>query len=207
MPEGPVTWRGQKRPPLEGRHVYPKTAAGLKAWIAVGGTPESVVRAAQYGMPLMLAIIGGPAERFVPWAELHRKALAELGHEGTRSIAVHSPGHVAETDDEAREQLFPSFKENRDRIGAERGWGPVSRADFEREAKDGALYVGSPETVAQKIARTVKLLDLDRFDLKYSNGPMPHAMSMRAIELYGRKVIPRVREILGRPAAADPSAR
>jgi len=144
----------------------------------------------------MLAIIGGPAERFLPWADLFRRVLDQEGAPAL-PVGVHSPGHVAETDELAREQLYPAFKENRDRIGAERGWGPMSRAEFEREAAEGALYVGSPETVARKIARTVETLGLDRFDLKYGNGPLPHELSMQAIELYGRKVIPRVRELLG----------
>ncbi|MCB1009216.1 MAG: LLM class flavin-dependent oxidoreductase [Acidobacteria bacterium] len=198
LAEAPVTWQGSTRPPLVDQEVYPKTERGrLKAWIAVGGTPESVVRAASYRLPLMLAIIGGPAERFLPWVDLYRRVLAQQGAPAL-PIGVHSPGHVAETDQVAREQLFPAFKANRDRIGAERGWGPMGRAEFEREVAEGALYVGSPETVAQKIARTVRTLDVDRFDLKYGNGPMPHELSLQAIEFYGREVIPRVRELLAR---------
>ncbi len=197
LPERPVSWAGSTRPPLVDQHVYPKTESGhLTTWIAVGGTPESVVRAARYRMPLMLAVIGGPAERFVPFADLYRRALDDLGA-GPLPIGVHSPGHIAATDEQAREELYPHFKANRDRIGAERGWGPMTPAEFEREAgPGGALYVGSPETVARKIARTVRTLGVDRFDLKYSNGPMPHSRSMRAIELYGTEVIPLVRDLL-----------
>lgn len=197
LPERPVSWAGSTRPPLVDQDVYPKTESGhLTTWIAVGGTPESVVRAARYRMPLMLAVIGGSAERFVPFADLYRRALDDLGA-GPLPIGVHSPGHIAATDEQAREELYPHFKANRDRIGAERGWGPLTPAEFEREAgPGGALYVGSPETVARKIARTVRTLGVDRFDLKYSNGPMPHSRSMRAIELYGTEVIPLVRDLL-----------
>lgn len=193
--EKPVTWHGTHRSALSNQDVHPATDNGLDAWIAVGGSPESVVRAVTYGYPLMLAIIGGPAERFAPFADLYRRALEQLKRP-TLPIAVHSPGHVAETDELAREQLYPHFKANRDRIGRERGWGPMNRSEFDAEAAEGAVYVGSPETVARKIADTVRTLGVQRFDLKYANGPMPHAHLMRSIELYGTQVIPRVRELL-----------
>ncbi|RCK69175.1 LLM class flavin-dependent oxidoreductase [Desertihabitans brevis] len=190
-----VRWEGTFRPPLDAE-VFPKTERGtLPAWIGVGGSPESVVRAARYGIPMMLAIIGGQPERFVPYADLYRRALGELGRPEL-PLGVHSPGFVADTDEEARELMFPHFKANRDRIGRERGWGPTSRAQFEAEADDGAVFVGSPETVAQKIARVARTLGLSRFDLKHSNGPMPHEQLMHAIELYGTRVVPRVRELL-----------
>lgn len=193
--ESRVTWEGTVRRPLDAE-VFPKTERGrLPAWVGVGGSPESVVRAARYGFPLALAIIGGEPARFAPYTDLYRRALTELGQE-PRPIAVHSPGFVFDTDEEARELLFPHFKANRDRIGRERGWPPASRLDFEREVAGGSLYVGSPETVAQKIATTVRTLGIDRFDLKYSNGPMPHEHLMRAVELYGTEVAPRVRELL-----------
>jgi probable LLM family oxidoreductase len=194
--EGPVTWNGKTRPELTNAQVYPKTeGGGIPTWIGVGGTPESVIRAARYGFGLALAIIGGEPARFKPFVDLYHRALNEHGHQDL-PVAVHSPGFVADTDDEAREQLYPHFKANRDRIGRERGWGPTSRDDFEREVADGAVFAGSPETVARKIAATVRTLGVDRFDLKYSNGTMPHAELMRCIELYGTKVIPRVREML-----------
>lgn len=193
--EGRVRWQGTHRPPLDAE-VFPKTERGtLPVWIGVGGSPESVVRAARYGIPMALAIIGGAPERFVPYADLYRRALRELGQPDL-PLGVHSPGFVADTDEEARELMFPHFKANRDRIGRERGWGPTSRADFEAEVEGGAVFAGSPETVAQKIARTVRALDANRFDLKYSNGPMPHEQLVHAIELYGTRVIPRVRELL-----------
>ena len=190
-----MTWEGTTRPPLVNQSVYPRTENGLAAWIAVGGSPQSVVRAASYRIPLMLAIIGGQAQRFVPFADLYRRALDQM-ESPQLPIAVHSPGHIAETDELAREQLWPHFKANRDQIGAERGWGPVQLEEFHSEIVHGALYCGSPETVANKIADTVRALGLSRFDLKYANGPMPHSQLMRSIELYGTQVIPRVRELL-----------
>lgn len=195
LEEGPVTWEGSHRTPLVDQEVWPKSDSGrLSTWIAVGGSPQSVVRAASYRIPLMLAIIGGPAERFHPFVDLYRRINAEAGVD--LPVAVHSPGHVAETDELAREQLWPHFRANRDRIGAERGWGPVSLQEFHQEILHGALYVGSPETVARKIAATVRRLGLDRFDLKYASGPMPHTQLMSSIELYGTQVVPRVRELL-----------
>lgn len=196
LDEGPVEWTGTIRQPLSTAGVYPKTESGrLRTWIGVGGSPESVVRAARYGIPMMLAIIGGPAARFKPYADLYRRALTELG-QPSLPIGVHSPGHVADTDEQAREELWPHFRANRDRIGKERGWGPASRSQFEAEADAGAVYVGSPATVAAKIAETVQGLGIDRFDLKFSNGPMPHGQLMHSIELYGTEVIPAVRERL-----------
>ena len=191
--EAPFSWSGTTRAPLENADVHPKTeSGGLRTWIGVGGTPESVVRAARYGFGLMLAIIGGPPERFAPYADLYRRALAEF-EQPELPIGVHSPGFVADDDEEARELLYPYFKEQRDRIGAERGWPPATREQFESEVDHGAVFCGSPETVAAKIARTVEALGLDRFDLKYANGAMPHALLMRAVELYGTEVVPRVR--------------
>lgn len=195
LEEGPVTWEGSIRSPLVDQEVYPKTAGGLKAWIAVGGSPESVVRAARYKIPLMLAIIGGDAARFTPYTQLYRQANDQLGN-GVLPIGVHSPGHVAETDAQARDQLRDHWIANRNKIGRERGWPPAQPGDFEREVEHGALYVGSPETVAKKIAATVQLLGIDRFDLKYSNGRLPHEHLMRSIELYGTVVAPRVGELL-----------
>lgn len=196
LEQEPVTWEGSFRTPLSAQSVYPPAEQRLKAWIAVGGSPESVVRAAYVRLPLMLAIIGGPAHRFAPLADLYRRACAEFGS-GVLPIGVHSPGHVAETDAQAREEIWPHYKALIDRVGAERGWRPVTREQFEHEVDDGALYVGSPDTVAARIAATVQLLGLDRFEMKYASGPMPHDRLMRSLELYGTRVIPRVRELLG----------
>jgi probable LLM family oxidoreductase len=192
----PVSWSGNTRGPLEQVRVYPPTESGrLTTWVGVGGSPESVVRAARYNLPLMLAIIGGDPRRFRPFVELYHRALQQFGF-AKLPIGVHSPGHVAETDAEAREQLWPHYREMRDRIGAERGWPPTSRSEFEQEAERGSLYVGSPDTVARKIAATVQTLGAVRFDLKYTSGTLPHELAMKSIELYGREVIPRVRGLL-----------
>jgi probable LLM family oxidoreductase len=193
----PVTWSGTTRPPLVNQSIFPPLERGLlRTWIGVGGSPESVVRAARHGFDLMLAIIGGNPARFAPYVTLYRRELTKRGLE-PRPIGVHSPGHVAETDARAREELAPHFLEMRSRIGAERGWPPATREEFEQGAgPDGALYVGAPETVARKIAATARTLSLSRFDLKYSNGAMPHAQMMRSIELIGTQVVPRVHELL-----------
>jgi alkanesulfonate monooxygenase SsuD/methylene tetrahydromethanopterin reductase-like flavin-dependent oxidoreductase (luciferase family) len=175
--------------------VYPQTENPFVTWIGVGGSPESVVRAARYGIPMMLAIIGGNPARFKPYVDLYLRSLSELD-KPVLPIGVHSPGHVAETDEQAREELYPDYKSMRDRIGAERGWPPMGRAEFDQEIERGSLYAGSPETVARKIANTVKSLGLSRFDMKYSAGPLSHDKMMRSIELYGTKVIPLVRSIL-----------
>jgi len=192
----PLTWEGKLRPPLKDQLVYPPVEHGrLRAWIGVGGSPESVVRAAHYDLPLMLAIIGGEAKRFAPYVELYHRALSQFSREA-RPIGVHSPGYVAETDEQAREELWPDYKIMRDRIGKERGWPPIGRDEFVSEADRGALYVGAPETVARKIAATIRALGLSRFQLKYSAGPLPHDKLIRSIELYGSKVVPLVRDML-----------
>lgn len=196
LTQKPVTWRGTTRPPLKNQSVYPKTESGrLITWIGVGGTPQSVMRAAHYGMPMMLAIIGGDPKRFTSFADLYRRALKEMG-KSELPVGVHSHGFVGETDAQAKDDLFVDYKRMRDKIGAERGWPPLTRDDFEREIEHGSLYVGSPGTVARKIAATVKALGVSRFDLKYSAGPLSHEKMMRCIELYGRSVIPLVREML-----------
>jgi probable LLM family oxidoreductase len=201
LKEGPVMWSGTTRPPLTGQRAYPTTESGsLRAWVGVGGSPESVVRAARYGFPLVLAIIGGPPRRFAPYVELYHHALAEFGH-SDRPVAVHSPGYIAESDEQAREELWPHYSAFHARIGRERGWPPMTRAQFDASTgPEGALFVGAPETVAAKIVDTVKALGLARFDMKYSNGTLPHSKMMRSIELYGTKVMPLVRESLATAA-------
>jgi alkanesulfonate monooxygenase SsuD/methylene tetrahydromethanopterin reductase-like flavin-dependent oxidoreductase (luciferase family) len=146
-------------------------------------------------LDLFAKLRGDPA-RFLPFAKLYRDAQQQLGADHM-PLGVHSPGHVAETDEQAREELWQHFAANRNRIGRERGWPETTRGEFEHEADNGSLYVGSPETVAQKIASTVRTLGADRFDLKYSNGTMPHEQLMSSIELFGSAVMPRVRELLG----------
>ena len=194
--EQPITWSGTTRPPLTDQSVFPPTANGLTTWIGVGGSPESVVRTARYGFGLFLAIIGGDPVRFRPYVDLFHDALDKMG-QPAKPLAVHSPGYVADTDEQAREELYEHFQAQRARIGAQRGWPAPTRLQFEQEASPhGSLYVGSPETVARKIARTVQALGADRFDLKYSNGAVPHERLMHAIELYGTKVAPMVRDML-----------
>src|SRR6059058_1517017 len=197
LSQKPVTWEGKLRPPLKDQLVYPPVEHGqLKTWIGVGGSPQSVVRAAHYDLPLMLAIIGGDPARFAPYVDLYHRAFKEFGRPA-QPIGVHSPGYIADTDEQAREELWPDYKAMRDRIGKERGWPPMGRDEFVNEAEHGSLYVGSPETVARKIAKTAKALGISRFQLKYSAGPLPHEKLMRSIELYGRKVVPMVREMVG----------
>jgi probable LLM family oxidoreductase len=194
--EKSVTWQGSIRPPLKDQQVFPPIETGtLKTWIGVGGSPESVVRAARYNLPLMLAIIGGDPQRFASYVDLSRRAYAQLG-KPMQPIGVHSPGYVADTDEQAREELWPDYKIMRDRIGAERGWPPMQRKEFDQEADHGSLYVGSVDTVAKKIAATAKALGISRFDMKYSAGGLSHDKLMRCIELYGSRVIPMVRELL-----------
>ncbi|WP_306208049.1 LLM class flavin-dependent oxidoreductase [Actinoplanes sp. RD1] len=196
LTEKPVTWQGTVRPPLTNQQVYPKTEAGhIPTWIGVGGSPESVVRAAQYGFPLVLAIIGGEPARFAPYVDLYHRALKEFGRDPL-PVAVHTPGFIAATDEEAKETLWPHARRSITRIGRERGWPPLTRDRFEADIAEGAWHVGSPATVAAKIAKTVKALGIQRFDLKYSHGTLPHEDLMTAIHLYGTEVVPRVKELL-----------
>jgi probable LLM family oxidoreductase len=194
---GPIKWTGSTRSGLDGTTVYPPIENGrLKTWVGVGGSPESVARAARYNLPLTLAIIGGSPIRFRPFADLFRKSLNRLGRPEL-PIAVHSPGHVADSDEDARRELWPHYEVMLNRIGGERGWPPVTRAQFEREAgPDGALCVGAPDTVAAKIVATARALGLSRFNLKYSAGTLPHPVMMRSIELIGTEVAPRIRRAL-----------
>ncbi|MGG5819803.1 LLM class flavin-dependent oxidoreductase [Falsiroseomonas sp. HW251] len=197
LPQEPVTWQGRTRAPLDGQRIFPLVEnPPLRTWIGVGGSPQSVIRAARYGLPLMLAIIGGEPARFAPYADLYRQACGQLGI-AVPPIGVHSPGHVAETDEAAREAMWPAYRVMRDRIGAERGWPPMDRAEFDREVETGSLYVGSPETVARRIAATIRVLGIQRFQLKYSAGALSHDHLMGCIGLYATRVIPLVREMLG----------
>ena len=196
LKEEPVTWSGRLRAPLVDADVVPHTAGGpIPTWIGVGGSPKSVIRAATYGMSLMLAIIGGPAERFAPFADLFREAQRRL-EQPAKPIGVHSPGHIADTDEEAYEQLVPHYLEVLTRVGKQRGWRPPTADHLRQEIKNGGWYVGSPETVAPKIVKTLRTLGAERFDLKYGLAGVPHDAVMRNIELYGTKVAPLVREML-----------
>lgn len=203
LKEQPVTWSGTVRAGLTNQQVYPKTEGGaIPLRVGVGGSPESVVRAARLGANLALAIIGGDPARFAPFAKLYRDYLNELG-KPQLPVSIHSPGHIAESDQDAVEAQWPHYEAMFGRIGRERGWGPTTKNHYLQEVKYGSLYVGSPETVAQKIAYAISSVGAQRFDLKYANGPMPHSKLMKSIELYGTVVIPRVRELLAeQPAVA-----
>jgi probable LLM family oxidoreductase len=202
LSEQPVTWSGSKRAALENADVFPKTESGhLDTWVGVGGSPQSVIRAAHYDLPLMLAIIGGPPRRFAPYVELYRRAAQEFGTTA-HPVGMHSPGFIADTDEEAVEVFYPHYKLQRDRIGALRGWPPLRREEFEQEVANGSLYVGAPETVARKMASAIEALDVGRFDMIYTTGAQPASARMRAVELYGSEVIPMVRELVGAESLA-----
>ena len=200
--EAPVTWHGTTRKPLNNQEVYPKTESGaMKMRVGVGGSPESVIRAARLGIPMALAIIGGDPARFAPYANLYYEALEKFGQKPL-PISIHSPGHIAATDQEAKDVLWPHYEKFIDRLGRERGWGPANRTHFEQEIAHGSLYVGSPETVAKKIAYAIQAVGASRFDLKYANGPVPHEHLMKSIGLYATEVVPRVRKLLAEAAVS-----
>lgn len=194
LKEEPVTWTGTTRSALTEQRVFPTTENGIPAWVGVGGTPESVVRTAKYGFGLFLAIIGGDPARFAPYIDLFERAQDQFGVPHA-PVAVHSPGLVAETDEQARELVYDGWLAHRTKLGRERNWGPPQPGEFENEIAHGSLYLGSPETVARKIVRTLGALKLDRFDFKYDQ-PVPHAVQRRSIELYGEKVVPLVKDML-----------
>lgn len=195
-----VTWSGETRSPLKNQKVFPPLGQPMTVWVGVGGSPESVVRVVRQDLQLMLAIIGGDSARFAPYIDLYHRACAQLG-KPVRPIGVHSPGFVAATDEIAQEILWPHYADMFGRIGRERGWPRVTKDRYLAEVSHGALYVGSPETVARKIAKTVKTLGIQRFDMKYSTGPVPHSDLMECIRLYGEKVIPMVQDMLADKAA------
>jgi len=196
-----VSWQGgQTRPAIKERGVYPRSLQDkLPIWIAVGGTPQSVARAGYLGLPFALAIIGGEPARFAPLFDLYRQAAEKGGHDPASlptSINVH--GFIADTDQAANDQFFGPSTEVMNRIGRERGWGPSSRAQYDRSTgPEGALFNGSPETVAKKIIAHHKIFRNSRFLLQMAIGLMPHDQLMRGIELYGTKVAPIVRDALG----------
>jgi probable LLM family oxidoreductase len=194
---GPITWQGNTRPALRDQDVVPHLESGpFPVWIGVGGSPQSVIRAARYGFSLMLAIIGGSTARFAPFSQLFHEALESFGR-AALPVGVHGPGHVAATDEQAREEFWPRYLEVIRHVSKTRGFAIPTEDSFTREiGPDGALYVGSPETVAQKIAQNMPVLGANRFDLKYGMGGLSQQALMTNIELYGTEVIPRVREIL-----------
>ena len=194
--EESVTWSGTVRAPLHEQTLHPRMPeGGIPTWIGVGGSPESVVRAARYGLPLMLAIIGGQPQRFAGHVDLYHRALQQFGHP-VLPVGQHSLGLVADTDEEARETWWRYWEPVVRQISAERGFYPPSRDRYEMELDGGALFVGSPETVARKIALVARDLRLSRFDLKYDIMHLPREARARTIELLGAEVAPRVQELL-----------
>jgi probable LLM family oxidoreductase len=194
--EQPVTWSGTFRSPLTDQLLSPPIPEGhIPTWVGVGGSPQSVVRAARYGLPLMLAIIGGRPERFAPYIELYKRALEENG-QPELPVGLHTLGFVWSNDEEAVEIQWPYYKEQFERAAQERGWRPPTYEHFLAEVDHGSMYVGSPDTVARRIADVVRTLGLSRFHLHYAIGRISHEQRLAMIELYGHEVIPRVRELL-----------
>ncbi len=205
-----VTWSGRHRAPLDDVGVYPRPVQDpLPVWIAVGGTPQSVVRAATLGLPLAIAIIGGQPERFAPLGRLYREAARRAGHDPERlTIGINSHAYVAETSQQAGDEYFPAYAAMMNRIGRERGWAPMGREQFETgRSPRGALVVGSPQEVAEKILFEHELFGQQRFMAQISVGAMPHEKVMRAIELFGTEVAPAVRKEIRRRSAANPAGR
>jgi alkanesulfonate monooxygenase SsuD/methylene tetrahydromethanopterin reductase-like flavin-dependent oxidoreductase (luciferase family) len=200
-----VTWSGTHHPPIEGLGVYPRPVQDpLPIWVAVGGNPESAVRAGALGLPMALAIIGGQPERFVPFAELHRRAAAQAGHDPPPALSINSHAYVAETAQQAAEEFFPSYAAMMNAIGRERGWTEIRRPDFDAlRTLRGALVVGSPEQVVEKILFQHEVFGHQRFLAQISVGDLPHAKVLRSIELLGTEVAPAVRaEVARRTATA-----
>ncbi|MBI5107009.1 MAG: LLM class flavin-dependent oxidoreductase [Solirubrobacterales bacterium] len=204
--DAPVTWSGRHRAALEGAVVHPRPVQEpLPVWIAVGGTPQSVIRAGVLGLPLAIAIIGGAPERFAPLVGLHREAAAKAGHEQP-PVAINSHTYVAATAKAASDEFFPHYAKMMNKIGRERGWSGLTRDAYEQlRSPRGALLVGGPEEVAEKILFEHELFGNDRFLAHTSLGSLPHHLAMRSIELFGTEVAPLVRAEVARrraPAAA-----
>jgi len=194
-----VTWSGETRAPIQGLPVYPRPLQDpLPLWIAVGGTPNSVARAAYYGLPLALAIIGGEPRRFAPLFELYRETARRVGRDPAKlktSINVH--GFVGETTEEAAETFFAPQAAVMNRIGRERGFSPMTRGHYDAQRRPhGAIFVGGPQEMADKIVAHHRIFGNDRFLLQMAIGLMPHRELMRAIEIFGTKVAPLVRKAL-----------
>ena len=191
-----VTWSGSHRAPLDDVGVYPRPGREIPVWVAVGGNPDSAVRAGALGLPMALAIIGGLPERFAPFAELHRRAAQRAGHEPP-ALSINSHGYVADTSQRALDESFPAVSAMMNRIGRERGWSPMLRQDYDAAAtRRGANFVGSPQQLVEKILFQHEIFGHDRFLLQTSVGPLPHAQVLRSIELFGTEVAPAVRKAL-----------
>lgn len=192
----PVDWSGKFTQKLEQQEVYPKIAGHkLATYVGVGGTPESIIRAAYYGFPVILAIIGGNPERFKPYVELYQQATAKFD-QPTLPMGMHSHGVIADTDEEAYEIAWKYLRRSMDRIGADRGWVPMNKERFDFEVNKGAYYVGTPEHVARKIAEKMTKVGVKRFDFIYGAGGQTAQQREKSIELYGTKVIPMVKDLI-----------
>jgi probable LLM family oxidoreductase len=198
-----VTWSGAHRASLEDLGVYPRPVQEpLPVWIAVGGTPESALRAGRLGLPMALAIIGGQPERFAPFAELFRRAATEAGHVPPPPLSINSHGYVADSSERAGDEFFPAYSAMMNRIGRERGWAGLTRQDFDAlRTRRGALVVGSPDEVIEKILFQHELFGHQRFLAQMSVGSLPHAQALRSIELFGTVVAPAVRAEVARRAS------
>jgi probable LLM family oxidoreductase len=203
-----VTWSGTHRAPIEGLGVHPRPVQEvLPIWVAVGGNPESAVRAGALGLPMALAIIGGQPERFVPFAELHRRAAAQAGQEPSPPLSINSHTYVADKGEQAAEEFFQSYATMMNAIGRERGWTEIRRQDFDAlRTLRGALVVGSAEQVVEKILFQHELFGHQRFLAQISVGDLPHERVLRAIELLGTEVAPAVREEVARRTATAAAA-
>jgi probable LLM family oxidoreductase len=194
-----VTWNGKHTQSLDDRGVYPRPVQNpLPVWIAVGGTPASVARAGTLGLPLAIAIIGGSPERFVPFADLYRESARRAGHDpDTLQLSINSHGLIGDDPEETANIAWPAYADTMGRIGRERGWPPPTRRHFETErSQRGAMLLGSPQQVIDKILFEHELFGMTRFMIQFSVGTLPHAVIMRSIELYGTKVAPAVRKAI-----------
>src|SRR5690554_947372 len=191
----PVTWEGKFTQSLHDTQIYPKLTNRLDVHVGVGGSPESIIRAAKYGFPVMLAIIGGEHTRFKPYIELYERATSQF-NQPNHPVGIHSHGVIADTDEEAFEIAWEYYSQAFDILGRERGWAKMTKERFQYEVDHGAYFVGNPETVAQKMAKVIKQMDIGRFDLIYGMGGQLQKDRFKTIQLYGEVVIPRVKELL-----------
>jgi probable LLM family oxidoreductase len=198
-----ITWRGRHRPPIEDRGVYPRPVQHpLPVWVAVGGNPQSAIRAGSLGLPMALAIIGGYPERFAPFAQLHRDAARQAGWDPAPQLSINSHGYIAESAQQAIDESFPYVSVTMNKIGRERGWSPLTHQAYSNSAAlEGANFVGTPQQVIDKILFQYDIFHHDRFLVQFSVGTMPHDKIMRSIELYGTEVAPAVREEVARRRA------
>lgn len=194
-----ITWEGTMRPPLKDQRVLPRaTKGGLPIWLASGGTPESIQRAGILGLPLVLAIIGGQPAQFLPHMDLYRQTYQSHGHPAENfRLGIHSHGLIGEDSKKIQDQYFPLYAAQMDRIGKDRGWSSYTRTQYDHGlSPQGALFIGEPEEVAEKITNVIRLFGLTRFMLHMDVGAPSHIQLMKSIELFGTKVAPMVRENL-----------